>query len=320
MAARAALLGDVGDSSPEHWEKPLGTSDVHVALAALSPDRERLQAVVEKARRAHAELAGVEVIWRQDCYQLPSGRTSFGFKDGIGQPAVEGSGRPASNPRERPLKAGEIILGYPDETGALPPMPTPEVLGRNGTYVVFRKLHTRVAAYRQYLRAKATSREEEALLGAKMVGRWQSGAPLALSPDGDDPDLGGDPQRHNAFLYGDDPRGLKCPLGAHARRANPRDALDGDGAVDVRLHRMIRRGTSYGPMLPDGRARRRRRRSRHRLRLRRRAPQAAVRVRQDPMAERRHLHRRPAREGPARRARTTGSAASPFLSGRSGAG
>ena len=188
MAARAALLGDVGDSSPEHWEKPLGTSDVHVALAALSPDRERLQAVVEKARRAQAELAGVEVIWRQDCYQLESGRTSFGFKDGIGQPAIEGSGRPASNPKERPLKAGEIILGYPDETGELPPMPAPEVLGRNGTYVVFRKLHTRVAAYRQYLRAKSASREEEALLGAKMVGRWQSGAPLALSPDDDDPD------------------------------------------------------------------------------------------------------------------------------------
>ena len=43
------------------------------------------------------------MIWRQDCYQLQSGRTSFGFKDGIGQPAVEGSGRPPSNPKERPL-------------------------------------------------------------------------------------------------------------------------------------------------------------------------------------------------------------------------
>src|SRR5918994_1483478 len=252
MAARAVELGDVGESSPGNWEKPLGTSDVHVALAALSPDAARLEAVVDRALHAQQELAGVELIWRQDCYQLPTGRTSFGFKDGIGQPAVEGSGRPPSNPKERPLKAGEIILGYPDETGSVPPMPTPDVLGRNGTYVVFRKLHTRVAAYRQYLRAKAASREDEARLGAKMVGRWQSGAPLALSPDGDDPDLGGDPRRHNAFLYGDDPRGLKCPLGAHARRANPRDALDGDGAVDVRLHRMIRRGTSYGPMLPDG--------------------------------------------------------------------
>ena len=104
-------------------------------------------------------------------------------------------------------------------------MPTPSVLGRNGTYVVFRKLHTRVAAYRQYLREGGESREEEELLGAKMVGRWQSGAPLALAPDDDDPELGADDGRNNAFLYGDDLRGFKCPAGAHARRANPRDAL-----------------------------------------------------------------------------------------------
>ena len=252
MAARAAELGDVGDSDPANWEKPLGTPDVHVALAFLARDTEHLEDVRERARRAHAELPGVEVIWRQDCYQLPTGRTSFGFKDGIGQPAVEGSGRPPTSSHEPPLKAGEIILGYPDETGELPPMPTPDVLGRNGTYVVFRKLHTRVAAYRQYLREKAASREDEALLGAKMVGRWQSGAPLALTPVEDDPDLGADSQRNNDFAYGDDLRGFKCPAGSHARRANPRDALDHEGSVNSRLHRMIRRGTSYGPMLPDG--------------------------------------------------------------------
>jgi Dyp-type peroxidase family len=252
MAARAGELGDVGESGPEHWEKPLGTADVHVALAVLAPDATRLEAVAERARRAHQELPGIEVIWRQDCYQLPTGRTSFGFKDGIGQPAIEGSGIPPTNSKERPLKAGEIILGYPDETGQLAPMPTPEVLGRNGTYVVFRKLHTRVAAYRRYLRARSKSRKEEARLGAKMVGRWQSGAPLALSPEGDDPELGADPRRNNDFLYGDDLRGFKCPAGAHARRANPRDALEQEGSVNVRLHRMIRRGTSYGPMLPDG--------------------------------------------------------------------
>jgi Dyp-type peroxidase family len=252
MAARAAHLGDVGESSPEHWEEPLGTADVHVAIAVLSPDVAHLEAVAAKARLAHQELQGITVVWRQDCYQLPTGRTSFGFKDGIGQPSVEGSGRPATNPHERPLKAGEIVLGYPDETGELPPMPTPDVLGRNGTYVVFRKLHTKVAAYRQYLRAKAANREDEALLGAKMVGRWQGGAPLALSPDQDDGELGGDPTRNNAFRYGDDARGFKCPVGAHARRANPRDSLDADGSVDVRLHRMIRRGTSYGPELPEG--------------------------------------------------------------------
>jgi Dyp-type peroxidase family len=252
MAARAAELGDRGESSPDNWEKPLGSPDVHVALAALSSDAAGLEAMLERARRAHEELRGVEPIWRQDCYQLSTGRTSFGFKDGIGQPDVESSGLPPTNPHERPIKAGEFILGYPDETGMPPPMPTPDVLGRNGTYLVFRKLGTHVAAYRQYLRAKAASREEEALLGAKIVGRWPSGAPLELCPERDDAELGADPGRNNAFVYGDDLRGFKCPAGAHARRANPRDALDQEGSVDVRLHRMIRRGTSYGAVLPEG--------------------------------------------------------------------
>ena len=252
MAARAQELGDVGDSSPSSWEPPLGTPDVHVALSVLAPDQDRLDAVAERARARYADLTSVTVVWRQDCYQLPSGRTSFGFKDGIGNPDVEGSGLPDRNPTEPPLKAGEFILGYPDETGSLPPMPTPEVLGRNGTFLVFRKLHTKVAAYRSYLQERARDREEQVLLGAKMVGRWPSGAPLVLAPDGDDPDLGADPDRNNAFGYRDDLRGFKCPAGAHARRANPRDALDHEMTVDVRLHRMIRRGTSYGPMLPEG--------------------------------------------------------------------
>jgi Dyp-type peroxidase family len=252
MAARAEHLGDRGDSAPDKWEKPLGSADVHVAVAVLARDEDHLDELRERARRAQKELPGVELVWRQDCYQLANGRTSFGFKDGIGQPAVEGSGIASSNSHEPPIKAGEFVLGYPDETGALPPMPTPEILGRNGTYLVFRKLQTRVAAYRQDLRAKARTREEEALLGAKIVGRWPSGAPLALAAEQDDAELGADDARNNGFGYGDDPRGFKCPAGAHARRANPRDALEHEGLVDVRLHRMLRRGTSYGPMLPPG--------------------------------------------------------------------
>jgi Dyp-type peroxidase family len=252
MAARAALLGDVGESGPDRWEEPLGRPDVHIAIATLAPDQASLDEVVEQARRVQADFPGIDMIWRQDCYQLATGRTSFGFKDGIGQPAVEGIATPPTNPGPPPIKAGEFILGYPDETGALPPMPAPDVLGRNGTYVVFRKLHTRVAAYRRYLRERTADRREEALLGAKMVGRWQSGAPLALAPDRDDPELGADRRRNNDFGYRDDPRGLKCPAGSHARRANPRDSLDHEHTVDVRLHHMIRRGTSYGPALPEG--------------------------------------------------------------------
>jgi Dyp-type peroxidase family len=252
MARRAGELGDVGPSSPEHWEWPLGTDAVHVAVSVLARDEQHLGVVAERARNRYADLGSVEVVWRQDCYQLPSGRTSFGFKDGIGNPDVEGSGLPRRNTAEPPIKAGEFILGYPDETGSVPPMPDPELLGHNGTYLVFRKLRTDVAAYRRYLRENARTRQDERLLAAKMVGRWPSGAPLALAPDADDPDLGSDALRNNSFGYRDDVKGFKCPAGAHARRANPRDALDHEHSVDVRLHRMVRRGTSYGPMLPDG--------------------------------------------------------------------
>src|SRR5262249_6223191 len=71
MAARAAELRDVGESSPLNWEKPLGSTDVHVALAALSPDAARLEAVLQRARRTYPELSAVEVIWSQDRHQLP---------------------------------------------------------------------------------------------------------------------------------------------------------------------------------------------------------------------------------------------------------
>src|SRR6266478_486010 len=249
MAARASELRDTGESSPENWEKPLGTSNVHVVLAALAADVQRLHEVLDRARQSYEKLPGIELVWRQDCYALPNEKEPFGFKDGISHPAIEGSGMPGSNPHEQPFKAGEFVLGYRDETGGFPPMPQPEVLGRNGTYAVVRKLHQRVAAFRQYLRSNSSNPQEEELLAAKMMGRWRSGAPLALSPEGDDHSLGMDSTRNNDFLYGDDPLGLRTPIGSHIRRANPRDA---DVAGAVRLHRMIRRGTAYGPPLPDG--------------------------------------------------------------------
>jgi Dyp-type peroxidase family len=250
MAARAEQLGDVGVNDPDNWEKPLGSPDVHVALAAIAPDQARLDALLGEIETARRGLAGVVEIWRQHCYSLPTEREAFGFKDGISHPAIESSGIPGTNPQERPFKAGEFILGYENELGQLPAMPSPAVLGRNGTYVVFRKLHQDVATFRRYLRANAANPEDEELLAAKFVGRWRSGAPLLLAPDRDDPSLGADASRNNDFLYReDDPRGIKCPIGSHIRRMNPRDAVV---TGDVRLHRMIRRGTNYGPHLPEG--------------------------------------------------------------------
>jgi Dyp-type peroxidase family len=250
MAARARKLGDTGESSPENWETPLGSADVHVALTALSPTMLQLEAAMERARTAYRESPGITALWRQDCHVRPNEREAFGFRDGIGHPAVEGSGIPSSNPNEKPLKAGEFILGYPDEMGETPSIPEPDVLGRNGSYVVFRKLHQRVAAFRRYLKENSSSPEAEELLAAKMMGRWRSGAPLALCPMHDNPELGADPKRNNNFLYKqDDPIGYNTPGGCHIRRMHPRDA---DIAGVPRIHRMIRRGTSYGPELPDG--------------------------------------------------------------------
>jgi Dyp-type peroxidase family len=250
MAARARILGDTGESSPERWEKPLGSADVHVVLTALAPDTERLEAALARARQEYQKISGITAIWRQNCHALPNEREAFGFKDGISHPAIEGSGIPGANPFERPLRPGEFVLGYPDEMGDVPATPKPDVLGRNGSYVVFRKLHQRVAAFRQYLKASSSIPQDEELLAAKMMGRWRSGAPLALCPLHDDPELGADPRRNNAFLFKeDDAIGYHTPCGSHIRRMNPRDA---DVAGVVRIHRMIRRGTSYGPPLPDG--------------------------------------------------------------------
>jgi Dyp-type peroxidase family len=250
MAARASALGDRGESSPEHWEKPLGTPVVHVVLVVTARDNAALEVALDRARPAFERLVGVVPIWRQDCHALPDEKEPFGFRDGISHPAVEGSGIAGSNPLEAPLKAGEFVLGYRDEMGGFPPMPEPTALGRNGSYVVFRKLHQRVADFRRFLKANAGNADEEEWIAAKMMGRWRSGAPLALCPFHDDPELGADASRRNAFVFQEgDPVGYVTPRGSHCRRMNPRDT---PVAGVVRLHRMIRRGTAYGPLLPEG--------------------------------------------------------------------
>ena len=158
----------------------------------------------------------------------------------------------------RPLKPGEFLLGYEDEAGpdsaqALEPFE----LRRNGTYVVFRKLYQDVAAFRRYLATAAKAlygsddQYHQELVAAKMMGRWRSGCPLDLSPEKDDPAIAADPQRRNNFTYAGDDQGLRCPLGSHLRRTNPR-ATPLKRATAVRRHRLIRRGVEYGPHLPEG--------------------------------------------------------------------
>lgn len=252
MRVRAAELGDVGANDPRHWEPPFGTHEIHLALAVLAPDLPRRAVVLERVHQVLQTLPGLRVLSRQDGASLPTGREHFGYQDGISQPAIEGAGMPPSNPGEAPLKAGEFVLGYLDEWERLAPLPQPEVLGRNGAYVALRKLHQDVAAFRRFLAEQTSGVAEQERLAAKIVGRWPSGAPLALAPEYDDLALAADPERRNAFLYyEDDPKGLKCPLGAHIRRMNPRDQFK-DEVVQVNRHRVFRRGQAYGPVLPAG--------------------------------------------------------------------
>jgi deferrochelatase/peroxidase EfeB len=82
-----------------------------------------------------------------------------------------------------------------------------------------------------------------------MMGRWRSGAPLALCPLHDNEELGRTSTLNNTFLFKDDDAiGYKTPCGSHIRRMNPRDS---DVAGVPRIHRMIRRGASYGPLLAE---------------------------------------------------------------------
>ena len=219
MAARKDVLGDSGASDPSAWLAPLGSPDVHIGVIISSNTEEGLREPLKLAQG----LRGVTSIYRIDVGVPPTGREHFGYRDGIGGPLVIGSGA-TGHPGQDAVMPGEFILGCPDESGSIPPLPRPEILTRNGSFLAFRQLHCDVAAFRRFLRANARSKEDEELIAAKMVGRWRSGAPLMLAPQKDDPELAVDSSRNNDFQYFEsDPKGLICPLGSHIRRVNPRD-------------------------------------------------------------------------------------------------
>jgi Dyp-type peroxidase family len=246
MAARARQLGDVNLNDPKNWDQAYGKGQVHIGLSAFSDSEEDRRRIVGIAREQLQGFSGVSVLAMQDFGAQPGDRNSLGYKDGIDQPSIEGSGVDPLPGQGEPIKAGEFILGYPGESGFPLPMPQPDILGRNGTYVGFRKYQSRVGAFNRFLRAHGSTEAEQELLAAKLVGRWRSGAPLTLAPDIDDPALGADPQRNNDFNYSHDPRGRQAPFGCHIRRMNPRDTKL-TRLTDVKLHRLIRRGTTYGP-------------------------------------------------------------------------
>ena len=273
-AHRRRILGDVDDNAPETWAwGGPRTPDVDAALLLYAVDRPALAALEGEQTRALG--AGVRSLTTLGTSDL-QGHEPFGFRDGISQPVVEGLSK--TGPAETTVRFGEFVLGYPNEYGRytdrpiLDPSADPARilpsdpdsggpdLGRNGTYLVFRQLRQDVRGFWRFLdrasrRADGSAdREARLRLAAKMVGRWPGGAPLVLSPDRDDPALG----EANDFAYfHHDRAGARCPIGAHIRRANPRDSLDPKPGTAKswainRRHRILRRGREYGTQLtPD---------------------------------------------------------------------
>ena len=270
MRARAARLGDVGPSAPNKWEGKLGSEEIHVFVAVSHNSAEDCNRQHERLTEITQQTGGVTEIHMVEAavvFEKRSGCPSahFGFVDPISQPAIAGleersnpgDGALVANGGWRPIKPGEFLLGYENELGERTATPGPVGLCDNGTFIVFRKAYQDVAGFRDYLKQGAMTlwgEDDEAhqeKLAAKIVGRWRSGCPLALSPDHDDPEIAADPQQVNNFDYSDDAEGLKCPLGAHLRRTNPRGS-NLSTPIDINRKRLLRRGLEYGPPLPEG--------------------------------------------------------------------
>ena len=240
MRKRAVQLGDTGPSDPQEWQPGLAGAHVLVTVMArnASARDERMHELEQELRGAGFSVDAVQrTAFNED------GDEPFGFRDGISQPSIRDpkAGRTRRNGDGIPVRPGEFVLGYEDEGGCLAVWPGKRSeFGRNGSYLVVRKLAQDVEGFWSFMKDQAgPDRGRQQWLASKIVGRWPDGTPMALSPDL--PGGARDREAQNDFGYADDARGLRCPVGAHIRRTNPRDALDSHGRLS-RRHRILRRG------------------------------------------------------------------------------
>jgi Dyp-type peroxidase family len=295
---RSRILGDADENAPANWdwggdmEADEGKA-VDILLLLFGKDEATLEQLVNE-HRTRLEQGGLILQRALGAGRQPDIHEHFGFADGMGQPAIEGTIQTRDAAPRNVIKAGEILLGYVNDYGkpaespsvraALDPahvlqdlpaadpaakdqsknvgedLPMKRDFGRNGTYLVFRQLAQHVAKFCHFLDEATRTLDGQVdpragdRLAAKFVGRWQNGAPLVLSPDADDPAL----SKADDFGYREtDEHGFKCPIGSHIRRSNPRDTLGPDGATALATanrHRILRRGRSYGVRPDDRRA------------------------------------------------------------------
>ncbi len=297
--SRSRRLGDLGADAPNLWCWG-GPEKVPHVLLMLYAEKGALDSWRESVA-AKLPAAGLQQVSCLVCSFL-DGTEPFGFVDGISQPKVDWERKRAADSALQihygnDVALGEFLLGYPNEYGKYTERPLLSAqddpwaelaraedygalrdLGRNGSYLVFRQLHQHAHKFWSFLDQKAYGKADkrkefaEAMVGRKMAGD-------ALLPQSPEPIPGvgrkADDLAYNQFTYDSDFFGERCPVGAHIRRANPRNAdLPGNpkGIVarlfrvlglksahiaedlisPTRFHRLLRRGRKYGSTLePD---------------------------------------------------------------------
>jgi Dyp-type peroxidase family len=266
---RRRVLGDDGPNAPELWKWGRPGEPLHALLLLYARDATQLPSLCAR-QEANFQKHGITVHGKSlPTTWFANKKEHFGFHDGITTPIIEGLNRDAEP--GRCIKPGEFILGYQNEYGrytarplihrALDPRDDLKLdiegsgaadFGRNGTYLVFRQLQQHVRPFWSFIddavRKLDGTTQRRVWLASKMVGRWPSGAPLVLAPDQDNPALA---DVDDFKFHGQDPGGLRCPIGAHIRRTNPRDSLEPRPGSPESLsvnkrHRLLRRGRTYG--------------------------------------------------------------------------
>lgn len=325
MAKRAVdVLGDPksksAEGNPGNWVfgGPKNKADAVIIVASdsdedLDDEVGRIEESIYAGRSIIGEhaLSGVQIIYKQNGATLPpplTGHEHFGFLDGVSQPGIRGtvSSDPTDvlTPRQNPhdpnqgkpgqdlLFPGEFIFGYPQQNpkDAESPGTVAEggpVWAKDGSFLVVRRLRQEVGNFHKFLEDASKEKGLSAdLLGAKLVGRWKSGAPISRQPTADEPKLGNDDCANNHFEFAEDGKeikkedatspehctdfkfpqavadtqGLRCPFAAHIRKTYPRDdtgTLSGEiNENTTQTHRLLRRGIPFGdpyfpPIDPD---------------------------------------------------------------------
>jgi deferrochelatase/peroxidase EfeB len=291
--SRSRRLGDVGANSPQYWQ--WGAADKVPHLLVMVYAQPGQLGAWTRAVQGTQWDAAFEVL---DCLPTSNlfGAEPFGFADGVSQPSLDWKRQRAPHGDQLEygnlLTVGEFLLGYPNEYGkytqrplldgnaaggsVLPfaeDAPGKRDLGRNGAYLVLRQLQQDVRGFWRFLdRQTGSDPQARQALGEAMVGRHINGDPLL--PAATQAIEGLDPKTaaQNQFTYDSDSDGVRCPFGAHIRRANPRNAdlpagstglfgwllhtlgfgnpkLRDDVIASTRFHRLLRRGREYGPAL-----------------------------------------------------------------------